>query len=155
MFAATLLAAAAALPLGVWPSETGPAATTVHDVDFYLVDPEDNYSIIAIQPLAAPLRRADPAELDRLAALASKLGADAVVLLGELQEESIPDDPDAPLPTSGRYSMAVFVSFDQAGEIEPERAVPSIRHQGGSGPRGLARATRVGHKLLGALHDGR
>jgi hypothetical protein len=130
MLGATLLAVAASLPLGVWPPETGPAAITVHDVEFYLVDPEDDYTILAVQPLAVPLTKAEPAELRRLAVLAERLGADGVVLLGEMSERSVPDDYDAPLPTTGRYSVAVFVSFDQ-GEDEEEgrRAVPGVLHR--------------------------
>jgi hypothetical protein len=128
MLAVTVFAVAAALPLGVWPSETGPAATTVHGVEFYLADPEDDYSIIAVQPLAVPLKKAEPAELRRLAAVAEKLGADGVLLLGEMPERSIPDDYDAPLPTMGRYSVAVFVSFDQVEGWEGKPVVPSMLH---------------------------
>ena len=91
MLGATLLAVAASLPLGVWPSEMGPATITVHDVEFYLADPEDDYTILAVQPLAVPLTKAEPAELGRLAALADRLGADGVVLLGEMSERSVPD----------------------------------------------------------------
>jgi hypothetical protein len=125
MLAATLLAVAASLPLGVWPAETGAAAATVHGVEFYLVEPEDDYSIVAVQPLATPLKKAEPAELDRLAALADKLGADAVLLLGEMSEKVIPSDPDAPLPTSGRYAVAVFLAFDQVEGWQARPAVPS------------------------------
>jgi hypothetical protein len=125
MIAAILLAAATSLPLGVWPADTGAAAATVNNVEFYLVDPEDDYSVVAVLPLAVPLEKAEPAELRRLAALADKLGADAVVLLGEMPEKMIPDDPDAPLPTTGRYSAAVFVSFDTAEGWQPNPVVPS------------------------------
>jgi hypothetical protein len=138
MLAAALLAVAASLPLGVWPSETGPAATTVHDVEFYLADPEDDYTILAVQPLAVPLTKAEPAELRRLATLAERLGADGVVLLGEMTERSVPDDYDAPLPTTGRYSVAVFVSFDGADEGEGKPAVPSIARRVSLRPRVLA-----------------
>src|SRR3989304_10531863 len=113
MLAATLLAVAASLPLGVWPAEMGPAATTVHGVEFYLADPEDDYPIIAVQPLAVPLRKAEPTELRRLAALAERLGADGVLLLGEMPERTIPEDYDAPLPTTGRYSGGGFPGFDR------------------------------------------
>ncbi len=129
MLAATLLAAVAALPLGVWPSKTGAAAVTVHEVEFYLVEPEDDYSILAIQPLATPLARAEASAVGRLAALADRLGADAVVLLGEMPETAIPDDPDTPLPTTGRYTMAVFVAFDQAEGWEHKPGVPSAMHR--------------------------
>ncbi len=87
MLAAALLAVAASLPLGVWPADIGAAATTVRGIEFYLVEPEDDYSIIAVQPLETPLRKAEPAALDRLATLADKLGADAVLLLGEMPGE--------------------------------------------------------------------
>ncbi len=136
MFAATLLAVAASLPLGVWPAETGGAATTVHGVEFYLVEPDDDYSIVAVQPLPTPLRKADPAELDHLAALADKLGADAVLLLGEMTEKAIPSDPDAPLPTSGRYAVAVFLAFDEVEGWQAKPPVPSaLRRPARSGAR--------------------
>jgi hypothetical protein len=135
MLAAGLLAVAASLPLGVWPAATGPAAVTVHDVEFYLVDPEDDYSILAVQPLVVPLAKAEPSELKRLAALADRLGADGVVLLGEMPERAIPDDPDAPLPTTGRYSVAVFVTFDRGDEREGKPAVPSALRQRKVKPR--------------------
>jgi hypothetical protein len=154
VIAATLLAVAAALPLGVWPSEMGPAATTVHDVEFYLVDPEDDYTILAVQPLVVPLKKAEPAELDRLAALAEKLGADGVLLLGEMPEKSIPEDFDAPLPTTRRYSVAVFLSFDRGEESEGRPAVPSAAHR----PRGrphLATITTRGTRAPLSDRDGR
>jgi len=135
MLAATLLAVAAGMPLGVWPAQTGDAAITVHDVEFYLVEPEDDYSILAVQPLAVPLLKADAREVQRLAAVAVKLGADAVLLLGEMGEKSIPKDPAAPLPTTGRYSMAVFLTFDATEGWESSPAVPSVRH----GRRGAGR----------------
>ncbi len=146
MLAATLLAVAAGMPLGVWPEQTGAAAVTVHDVEFYLVEPEDDYSILAVQPLAVPLLKADAREVQRLAAVAIKLGADAVLLLGEMPEKSIPDDVESPLPTTGRYSMAVFLTFDDAGGDERSPAVPRARHarRGGvthhAGPRAAAGA---------------
>jgi hypothetical protein len=154
VIAATLLAVAAALPLGVWPSETGPAATTVHDVEFYLLDPEDGYTILAVQALAVPLQKAEPAELRRLAAVAERLGADGVLLLGEMPERSIPEDFDAPLPTTGRYSVAVFLSFDRGEESEGRPAVPSAAHR----PRGrphLATITTRGTRALLSDRDGR
>ncbi len=120
MLAALILAAATAAPLGVWPEATGPALTTVDDVDFYLAEPEDDYSILAIQPIAPPLAKADAASLKRLAGTAQRLGADAVVLLGELPEAKIPEDTDQPLPITGRYAMAVFVSFD-SGDASPSQ----------------------------------
>ncbi|MDD5562489.1 MAG: hypothetical protein PHQ91_02130 [Thermoanaerobaculaceae bacterium] len=145
MLAAALLAVAAALPLGVWPGDIGAAATTVRGIDFYLVEPEDDYSIIAVQPLETPLRKAEPAALDRLATLADKLGADAVLLLGEMPEKSIPSDPDAPLPTSGRYAVAVFLAFDQVEGWDAKPAVPSVLRRTGRAPRAVTRgaAARV------------
>lgn len=128
MLAATLFAAAAALPLGVWPTQTGSATVVVHDVEFYLVEPEDDYSILAVQPLANPLRKAEPAELQRLVVLATKLGADAVLLLGEMPERAVPKDPNTPLRTTGRYSVAVFLSFDEAEGWEAKPSVPSSSH---------------------------
>jgi len=144
MLAATLLAAAAALPLGVWPTETGSAAVVVHDIEIYLVEPEDDYAILAVQPLASPLRKAEPAELQRLVALARKIGADAVLLLGEMPEKSVPKDVETPLPTTGRYSVAVFLSFDEAPGWDDARPVPSRgRHTALSGVRSLRPERRV------------
>ena len=141
MLAATLLAAAASLPLGVWPDTTGAAAATVGGVEFYLVEPEDDYTIVAVQQLTTPLRKAEPAELARLAALADKLGADAVLLLGELPESAIPRDPDAPLPVSGKYAVAVFLAFDQVQGWEKKPSVPSAwHHPARPRPRALAPA---------------
>jgi len=154
VIAATLLAVAAALPLGVWPSETGSAATTVHDVEFYLVDPEDDYTIVAVQALAVPLQKAEPAELRRLAGVAERLGADGVLLLGEMPEKSIPEDFNAPLPTTGRYSVAVFLSFDRGEESEGRPAVPSAAHR----PRGRAHPATITTRRARALlsdRDGR
>jgi len=125
MLAATLLAAAAALPLGVWPTETGSAAVVVHDIEIYLVEPEDDYGILAVQPLATPLKKAEPAELQRLVALATKLGADAILLLGEMPEKAVPKDVETPLATTGRYSVAAFLSFDEASGWDESRPVPS------------------------------
>ncbi|HVN75818.1 MAG TPA: hypothetical protein VMT19_05830 [Thermoanaerobaculaceae bacterium] len=142
MLAATLLATAAVLPLGVWPTQTGDAAVNVQDVEFYLVEPEDDYSILAVQPLAVPLRKAEARELQRLAVVATKLGADAVLLLGEMSEKAIPKDTDTPLPTTGRYSVAVFLSFDETEGWDGKQAVPSALHA----PRGGGRHHRApGH----------
>jgi len=152
VIAATLLAVAAALPLGVWPSQMGPAATTVHDVEFYLVDPEDDYTILAVQPLVVPLKKAEPSELDRLAALAERLGADGVLLLGEMPEKSIPEDFDAPLPTTGRYSVAVFLSFDRGEESEGTQAVPGALY--GRSGRGQAHPTAPQARLTAVVNAG-
>ena len=131
MLAATLLAAVAVMPLGLWPTQTGSAAVTVRDVEFYLVEPEDDYSILAVQTLAG--------ELQRLAVLAAKLGADAVLLLGEMSERAIPKDLKAPLLTSGRFSVAVFLAFDQAAGWEGRPAVPSASHRRSPGAHRHAR----------------
>jgi hypothetical protein len=113
MLAAIILAAVAtAPPLGVWPSTSGPAASTVGDVELYVTEPESEYWILAIQPLPKPLVKADTSELERLAKVAGKLGADAVILLGELPEKEIPESMQDSLPAAGRIGMAVFVTFD-------------------------------------------
>jgi len=117
MLAALLLAAT--LPLGVWPADAGAAATVVGDVEFYLVEPDEDFYILAVQPLAPPLARPEPAALARLAALAARLGADAVLLLGELAEDEIPDDLDEPLRPGRRLVAAVFVAFGAAAADEP------------------------------------
>lgn len=145
MIAALIVAAAAAVPLGVWPQDTGRPANVVQDVEFYLIEPEDDYSIVAVQPLTRSLTKADPAEVKRLAELAKRLGADAVLLLGELAEKAIPPNPDTPLPSSGRYSIAVFLSFDQAEGWESKPPVPSalgLRHPARHGPRRARPAIR-------------
>jgi hypothetical protein len=143
MFAATALALAASLPLGVWPSEIGPAATTVQEVEFYLADPEDDYTIIAVQALAVPLTKAEPAELRRLATLAEKLGADGVLLLGEMREGSVPDDYEAPLPTSGRYAVAVFLSFERGDGWEGSPVMPGARFKCAPHTRAVPLAPRA------------
>ncbi|MFI5143007.1 MAG: hypothetical protein ACHQQS_02580 [Thermoanaerobaculales bacterium] len=150
MIVAALLAAATAFPLGVWPQDTGQAANVVQDVEFYLVEPQDDYSILAVEAIATPLKKADPAEVKRLAELARRLGADAVLLLGELAEKAIPNDPEAPLPTTGRYTIAVFLTFDRAEGFDNKPAVPgalvgrsAVRHQ-----PGLLRATLHGRARL-------
>jgi hypothetical protein len=110
MLAAVLLAAS--LPLGVWPSDAGPAARVVDDVEFYLVEPEDDYVIVAVQALAAPLTKAEPATLRHLTVLAHRLGADGVLLLAGLAEKEIPEDNDEPLPQGKTFVAAVFIAFD-------------------------------------------
>ncbi len=151
---ASVLLAAVTLPLGVWPTTTGPAAATVQEVEFYLVDPEADYSILAVQPLAMPLRKAEPGELKRLAALADRLGADAVLLLGEMPEKAIPEDPDTPLPTTGRYAVAVFLSFDQDQGTEGKPAVPSAARRSRARPHPTTITTRGARALL-SDRDGR
>jgi hypothetical protein len=125
MLAPFVMLAAAALPLGVWPAQTGPAAATVDEIEFYMVEPEDDYSPIAVQALATPLRSGNTSELKRLAGVAQRLGADAVLLLGEMPERQIPDDVDQALPTTGRFSYVVFLSYDQTQGWDDKPAVPS------------------------------
>jgi hypothetical protein len=133
MLATLVIAAAAALPLGVWPQDTGDAAVEVDGVEFYLVEPEDDYSLLAVQPLIPPLTEAKPEALRRLAHLAARLGADAVLLLPELSEDAIPKDPDAPLPRGKRFSQAVFLSFDSAsvgsGETSIQGSTSRVRRR--------------------------
>lgn len=127
MLATLLLTAATALPLGAWPQSTGPAASVVDNIEFYLVEPQDDYFIVAVQPLEKPLQKAEEATVKKLVATAKKLGADAVLLLGELPEDKIPEDVEVPLPTTGRFVVAVFLSFDDGGG-EGGGPVPSVRH---------------------------
>ncbi|HNX50372.1 MAG TPA: hypothetical protein PLS53_04405 [Thermoanaerobaculaceae bacterium] len=135
MLAALLLAAAPVLspPLAVWPAETGPAMTVVDEVEIYVAEPEIPYYLLAVQVFPTPLRTGDAPAVKRLAALATKLGAEAVVLLGEMPEASIPDDVQKPLPTSGRVAGAAFVVFDACDQCPEEgtrRAVlpPGVGH---------------------------
>jgi hypothetical protein len=125
MLAAVLLAAT--LPLGVWPADSGPAATVVDDVELYLVEPEDDYYVIAVEQLAAPLVKADEKSLKRLTSLAHRLGADGVMLLSGLDERNIPKDLDEPLPQGARYVMAVFVVFDASSDEEQPPALTRLR----------------------------
>ena len=115
----TLLLLAATFPLGVWPVDTGAAATVVDEVEIYLVEPDEDYYILAVQPLPMPLANNDPTAIKRLAALAIRLDADAVLLLAELDEAAIPDDLDEPLHPGERYVTAVFITFDAAVDDPP------------------------------------
>jgi hypothetical protein len=118
VLAALLLAAT--LPLGVWPDEAGPPAAVVEEVEFYRSEPEDDYWIVAVRALSPPLARTDEGALRPLALLAMRLGADAVILLAELDEAAIPDDVEEPLPRGGRFAAAAFVVFDCAcGDERP------------------------------------
>jgi hypothetical protein len=112
---ATLLLAAA-IPLGVWPADAGAAAAVVDGVEFFLVEPDEDYFILAVQALPAPLAKPEPAAMARLAKLATRLGADAVLLLAGIEETAIPDDLDEPLPEGERLVAAVFIAFDAAAE---------------------------------------
>jgi hypothetical protein len=147
MLAAIVLAAAAVTsqPLGIWPSSSGPAASTVGEVEFYVTEPESDYWILAVQPLAKPLVKADQAELERLAKVAGSLGADAVVLLGELPESQIPKDMQEALPATGRIGMAVFVTFDcgcdeDGGKEQRHARLPGRRPGAGHKAPGAAAA---------------
>lgn len=115
MLAALILAA---LPIGVWPIDVGPASLVVGDVEFYTLEPEDAYAILAVQPLATPLTKVKEPDVQQLVSLAKRLGADGVLLLGEVQEKSIPKDLEEPLPTTGRYVLAVFLVFE---DLEKEK----------------------------------
>jgi hypothetical protein len=57
-----------------------------------------------------------------------------VLLLGEMSEKAIPSDPDAPLPTSGRYAVAVFLAFDQVEGWQAKPAVPSALRRPAGAP---------------------
>jgi hypothetical protein len=168
MLAVMLAAAAATLPLGVWPAATGAAATTVEDIDFYLVEPKDDYTILAVQALASPLPRFDAGEAARLAALAIRLGADAVLLLGEMAEPTTPRDAEDPLPTTGRYVTAVFIVFEDSGAGEGGKNIVAARylrarprtlapqHGRGRTPEDSATGVRIGalvltHRLVGDI----
>lgn len=107
-----LAAAAAALPLGVWPEEAGPPLTVVDDVEFYVTEPAEAYWIVAVQPLSPPLEVGETVRLGRIAATAARLGVDAVLLLGEVPEEAIPADHEEALEPSDRFSVAVFLNFE-------------------------------------------
>ena len=120
MLAALVMTAAAGATLGVWPQEMGPPATVVQSVEVYTVDPEDDYWVIAVQPLAPAVAADDPAALAAVARTAYRLGADAAVLLGELPAEAIPDDVDQPLEPTGRYALVAYVGFLDADSDEDD-----------------------------------
>ena len=112
MITTLLLATAAALPLGVWPDASG-APTVVQDgIEIYQVEPEEDFWVLAVQPLAPPLASTDRDALAPLVAVADTLGADAVLLLGEMAVGDIPEDLQAPLVGSGRWAAAAFLLFD-------------------------------------------
>lgn len=128
MTAAALLLAAAvsSLPLGVWPEEVGPPLTVVDEVEFFVLEPEEAYWIVAVQPLAPPLGAGETRRLKRLAATAARLGVDAVLLLGELPEDAIPEDHDEPLEPAEGFSAAVFLSFEGVPEVKAPRLVQGL-----------------------------
>lgn len=123
LLASVLLAAA--LPLGVWPEESGPPALVVADVPIFVAEPEDDYWIVAVTPLLPPTRIDNGNAMAELARLALRLGADAVLLLEESPTDAIPEDPEAPLPTTGKFAAAVFLVFD-VGEGEEEPPVQRV-----------------------------
>ncbi len=141
-----LAAAAAALPLGVWPEATGPPLAVVNEVEFYVAEPEQDYWIIAVQPLSPPLAGEQTARLKQVAATAARLGVDAVLLLAELPEQAIPADPEEPLVPTQRFSVAVFLSFEGVPEEEQPRLARALYRLGGriAGRREGATA-RAGH----------
>lgn len=141
---AALLLAAASLPLGVWPGETGPPMTVIGEVEFYAAEPEEPYWIIAVQPLTPPLAAGQQARLARLAATATRLGVDAVLLLGELPESAIPEDPEEPLDPTERFSVAVFVSFEGASEEDSPRV--AVVSPGGAVPWLSPAGTGTAHR---------
>jgi hypothetical protein len=121
MIAAVLLAVVvAATPtpaaprLGLWPANVGGPATEVKGIEFYVVEPEDDFWILAVQPLTPALAAPEDTALERLAETAKRLGADAVLLMEELPVEKIPADPDAPLVGTGAFSAAAYLVFDCA-----------------------------------------
>lgn len=114
---APALCLAALLPLGVWPEDVGPPEAVVGGVEFYTVEPEDDFWIAAVLPLSPPLADLRGDRTGQLVELARSLVADAVLLLGEADATAVPDDREGPLPTTSRWSIAVFLVFDTA-EIE-------------------------------------
>jgi hypothetical protein len=153
MLATVLLATAAALPFGVWPQDTGPAATMAGDVEIYVLEPEDDYSILAVQTIVPSLNRSDAAAMSRVVDLAGRLGADAVILLGEMPEAAIPKDLDQPLPTTNRYAAAAYVVFATSDAHNPSGAVPARRVAARRGARRHLRspARSPGDGTSGAL----
>lgn len=136
MLASLVLAAAAAMPLAVWPEAVGPPDTVVDAIEVYTVEPEDDFWIIAVQPLNPPAARDDTAAVEHVVAVAVKLGADAVVLLAELPEAAVPDDVDAPLVPTARIAGAAYVSFLDPAEEEEH----GLRRASGAGGTGRTQA---------------
>lgn len=128
MIASLVLLAVGLLPVGVWPTESGDAAITVDDIEIYVLEPETSYGIVAAQPLVPPLKKAEPASVRRLVAQAKKLGATAVLLLGEMAEKASPPDPNAELPVTGQYSIAVFLVFDEAAGWDNKQTAARRSH---------------------------
>lgn len=145
MLTALLLAAAPVLspPLAVWPAETGPAMTVVDEVEIYLAEPEIPYYLLAVQVFPTSLRTGDAPAVKRLAALATKLGAEAVVLLSEMPEASIPEDVQKPLPTSGRVAGAAFVVFEACDQCPEEGTRRALLTPGARGSTDHADLVRL------------
>ena len=57
------LVLAAALPLALWPADAGAAVTVVDEVEFYLVEPDADYYILAVPPLPAPSSTRPPSPM--------------------------------------------------------------------------------------------
>ncbi len=124
MLATLAVAAAATLPLGLWPATPGPAATVIRDVEFYLQEPEDDYTILAVQPVSPPLGPRDTAALQRLAGVAVRLGADAVVLLEAMPEAAIPRDVATPLAGDGRVGAVAYIVFTSGDDLSAPGNTP-------------------------------
>lgn len=112
MVTTLLLATVAALPLGVWPDTSGAPAVVQDGIEIYQVEPEEDFWVLAVQPLTPSLASTDREALAALVTVADKLGADAVLLLGEMAVGDIPEDLQTPLVGSGRWAAAAFLLFD-------------------------------------------
>jgi hypothetical protein len=153
MLAALLLTAAAtaapaAPDLGLWPADIGAPATEINGIEFYVVEPEDDFWILAVEPLAQAVAKAEEATLAGLAGTAKKLGADAVLLLEELPVAKIPTDPNAPLIGTGAFSAAAYLVFDCACQEEEGPRAYRVRFRPqrgvGGGGRGEIRVALSG-----------
>jgi len=111
---------AALLPFGVWPEDVGPPEEVVSGVEFYTTEPEDDFLISAILPVSPALADLNDSRLVQLAGFAKLLEADAVLLLGESDATKVPRDRELPLPTTGRWSVAVFLVFISAEDDTPD-----------------------------------
>ncbi|NWF99325.1 MAG: hypothetical protein HXY19_00035 [Thermoanaerobaculaceae bacterium] len=125
------------LPLGLWPESSGAPEQVVEGVEVYTVEPAEEYGIVAVAPLLPPLEPDDARRLAQLATLAQRLEADAILLLGELAPEGIPQDPEEPLPATDRYAAAAFLVFAAAPE-EPTSLLVEARHRTRAAPRSHA-----------------
>lgn len=151
MLAELVMAAAAATTgttLGVWPEELGPPAAVVEEVEVYIVDPEDEYWVIAVAPLAPALALDDAAAVAGVVRLAHRLGAEAVVLLGELSEAAIPEDVEGELAPTGKYAAVAFLGFEYE-ELGEEGGAAVMAHADGA-RRGGSRSGGLGEGPSGA-----